>query len=92
MTKIEFIKNASTKISNSKNKILTTQNIISEIDSLTYENTNLPISKETKVELLEGIIKIIFPHGRTISETNTLLENSNEEYIKILTKSIRENK
>lgn len=92
MTKDEFVKKVSSKLSHSYDKVQTVKEIILEIDNLTYQETNLPISKETKVELLEGLLISRFPFEKTKANIGRLVENSNEEYIKILTRSIEKNK
>lgn len=92
MTKDEFIKKISNKLSYSYDREQTVKEIISEIDNLTYQESNLPISKETKVELLERLLESRFPFEKTRADIDRLVENSNEEYIKILTRSIKQNK
>lgn len=92
MTKDEFIKKISNKLSYSYDRVQTVKEIISEIDNLTYQESNRPISKETKVELLEGLLHSRFPFEKTRANIGRLVENSNEEYIKILTRSIEKNK
>lgn len=92
MTKDEFIKKAKTKLSTSFNKTETIKEIIKEIDGLTYQETNNPISKKLKVEISEEILWSRFPSEKTRTNMPRLIENSNEEYLKILIRSIERNK
>lgn len=86
MTIQDCILKYSKKISESRYKEQTTLEILNEINILTYENNTL-IRREDKLEIIEGILKLRFPYSSPYQ-----IQNSNEEYIKILTEAIKRNK
>lgn len=83
MTLQELIAKYKGRILASKNKNATTAEIIKEIEKLTYSGTNLPISVQDKIKILDGLREQIF------TESLEHFAQDNKEYLEMINQAIK---
>lgn len=80
----EMINKYANRILNSNDKYEETQNVLKEIDKLTYTDTGNEINKEDKLKILKGIQNQINPNGRDI----ILKEAENKSFLELVSHMI----